>query len=263
MSNKQVIIILYCVIICLVGAFSTIGQEKQTDLKDKQITIKIEKQSVRLIFRYLMANYDIPIGFEESILDRDHAEYKFITNPGESKLVLDTDGSIKINKRVDDFFKPKLYPISIDIENGRLEEVLNQIVKQMQNYKWEINDGVVNILPIKGRDERFKDLLEIKVNSFIFEKGKTVEDITTNIRLLPEFRNFMQENKLVFTGVRNGADFVLKAQYGRTISEGMDFSNLTFCELLNKITKIKKGGWILKWKGISKTTGTEYIDIDI
>jgi len=63
--------------------------------------------------------------------------------------------------------------------------------------------------------------------------------------------------------VRTGLDFVIKAQYGRTIDEEMNFSNPTFRELLNKVTKIEKGGWILKWKWVSKSTGKELIDIDV
>ncbi len=91
----------------------------------------------------------------------------------------------------------------------------------------------------------------------------TIEDITINIVLLPEFRNFMNENNFHFSNIREGTNFVIKAQYGRTLNEEMDFSNLTFRDLLNKITKIKKGGWILKWRYVLKTTGKELIDIDI
>ena len=67
MSKKLVIIILYCTTIFLIGTFSAFGQEKETDLKDKQITIKMDKQPLGLVFRYLMENYDVPIGFEQSI----------------------------------------------------------------------------------------------------------------------------------------------------------------------------------------------------
>jgi hypothetical protein len=249
----------------LVGTFSVFGQEKETDLKDKRITIKMEQQPLGVVFKYLMENYDIPIGFEESILDRDHSDYDFHTNlPGVPKhRMQNADGSIKFTTTANRVFKAELHPISVNAENERLEKVFNQIVEQMENYKWEINDGVVNIFPIKGRDERFEKLLGIKIQRFTFEKGKTVEDITTNIQLLPEFLRFLKENKLRFTGFRQGTNFVLKAQYGRTINVGMDFSNLTFRGLLNKITKIKRGGWVLKWKWIAKTTGAEHIDIDI
>jgi hypothetical protein len=243
-----------------------ICQEKQVDLKDTRITIKMENQPLGLVFKYLMETYDIPIGFEESILDRGIPDYFFYANlPGKPEnRMQNADGSVKFTTtyrgRV---FKAERHPITVNAENERLEEVFNQIVNQMENYKWEINDGVVNIFPIKGRDERFEKLLGINIQRFTFEKGKTIEDITTSIQSLREFLRFMGKNKLVFTGLYTGKDFVLKAQYGRTINTGMDFSNLTFRELLNKITKIKRGSWILKWKWSSNTTGEEYIDIDI
>ena len=265
MNKKTAVIILCCIMTYLVGTFSVSGQEKEIDLKDKRITIKMEKQPLGLVFRYLMENYEIPIGFEESILDRNHIDYDFDTNlPAIATLKQqNADGSVKMTTTSEAAFKAKLHPITLDFENGNLKDVFNQIVKQMENYKWEINEGVVNIFPIKGRDERFEKLLELNIKKFTFEKGKTVQDITTNIVLLPEFRSFMKESNFHFSDFREGTNFVIKAQYGRTIDEGMDFSNLTFRELLNKATKIKKGGWILKWRYVSKTTGKEIIDIDI
>ncbi len=255
---------LHCVLIYLVGTLSVFGQEKEIELKDQRITIKMEKQPLGLVFGYLMENYDIPIGFEESILDRGHSEYDFYANPAIAKHeTASADSNITFTTTAKPSFKADLHPITVNVQNERLEVVLNQVVKQMENYKWEINDGVVNIFPIRDRDERFERLLGLKIERFTFEKGKTIEDITTNIQSLHEFLRFMGKNRLIFIGVRTGADFVLKAQYGRTLEVGMDFSNLTFRDLLNKITKIKRGGWILKWKGISRTTGKEEIDIDI
>ena len=265
MNKKTAVILLCCIIVYLVGTFSAFGQEKEINLKYKRITIKMEKQPLGLVFRYLMENYDIPIGFEQSVLDRNQIDYYFDTNlPAvATHKQQNTDGSIKMTTTSETAFKAKLHPITLDFENGKFKDIFDQIVQQMENYKWEINDGVVNIFPIKGRDERFEKLLELKINKFTFEKGNTVQDITTNIVLLPEFQNFMKESNFYFSDFREGTNFVIKAQYGRTIDEGMNFSNLTFKELLNKVTKIKKGGWILKWRYVLKTSGKELIDIDI
>lgn len=261
MKRKLIITFLNLTLIFLAGTFNAFGQG--TELEDKRVTLKVKDQSVRLIFHYLMSNYGIPIGFEESMLDRNNSDFYFITNPSPSKLLLEDNRSIKLNAKLDQFFKPKVYPISVNIDEGKLEDVLNQVVKQMKNYKWEINDGVVNIFPIKDRDERFKELLEQNIKEFNLEKGQTVEDITTKLLSSQKVLEFLKTNNLVFTGIRNGNESVIKAQYGRAINEEINFSNLTLKELLNKITKIKKGGWILKWKWISDKTGKEYIDIDI
>lgn len=265
MNKKTAIVMLYGLIIYLVGTVSVLGQEKKIDLKDTRITIKMENQPLGKVFKYLMENYDIPIGFEQSILDRDHSDYDFYTNvpAAATHRMANADGSITVTTTGERIFKAELHPITVNAENEKLEEVFTQIVEQMLHYKWEINDGVVNIFPTQGRDERIEKLLELNIKKFTFEKGKTIEEITTSIQSLHEFLRFMYKNKLLFTGGRHGSNFLLTAQYGKTIEVGMDFSNLALRELLNKITKIKRGGWILKWKRMSVTTDEEHIDIDI
>jgi hypothetical protein len=252
-------------LLILILAAPGICQEKQIPLKDKRITITMEAQPLGEVFRHLMRHYDIPIGFEESVLDREWPDFEFETNgPSVGRFKSrSADGRIKISGKGWRVFRAQIHPITLYIEDGSVEEVFDEIVRQMEHYKWEINDDVVNIIPVKGRDERFEKLLGVRVNRFTLEEGKTVEDITTGIRALPEFMSFMRAHKLHFTGYREGSNFINQAQYGRVVREKMDFSGLTFRELLNRITKVKRGGWRLKWKWISRTTGEEHIDIDI
>jgi len=249
--------------ILLAGTICILGQKNANDPKDKRITLRVEKISFGMVLGYLMEVYDVPIGFEQSILDRDNGDSRFSANsPGVAPEKLENvEGVLKIIAYPG--FKPPVHPVTIFAENERLEDVLNKIVKQIENYKWEINDGVVNIYPVKGRDNRFEKLLRLKIKRFTFEKGKPIWEITKNIKALPEFSSFTTANNLHYSGGRSGPESALQEQYGRTIDEGMDFSDLSFRDLLNKITKIKRGGWILKWRFISKMTGEEYIDIDI
>lgn len=265
MNKRAVIVVLHGVIIFLAGTASVLGQEKEVDLKDTRITIKAERQPLGVVFKYLMENYGIPIGFEESTLDRGRSDYDFHTNlAGAPKHRMQSaDGGITFSTTAERVFTADTRPITVEAENASLGEVFDRIVGQMENYEWEINDGVVNIFPVKGRDERFEKLLGMNVQRFTLEKGKTVEDITASLKSLPEFIKFRRDNRLAFIGFRQGVNFVIKAQYGRAIEKRMDFSNLTFRDLLNKITKIKKGGWILKWLRNSQTAGWELIDIDI
>ncbi|HKG14542.1 MAG TPA: hypothetical protein VKB12_14535 [Pyrinomonadaceae bacterium] len=284
MNKKRAIILLCCITLCTAAASPAFGQEaeavpkeveavpkeveavpkdKRAALKDKRITITMEAQPLGVVFRYLMENYDIPIGFEESVLDREGPEYGFATNmPSTAKHEM-RSGDVKFTTTaLPPGFEGGRHAITLYIEDGSVEEVFTRIVEQMDNYKLEINDDVVNIFPVKGRDKRFEKLLETRIKRFTLEGGKTVEDITTNIQALPEIRSFLRDNKLHFTGVRQGMNFVLAAQYGRRIEAGMDFSDLTFRDLLNRITKVKRGGWRLEWKWITGK-GEEHIDIDI
>lgn len=261
--------------LCVAASSSAFGQEAETapkeetvptdksaSLKDKRITITMEAQPLGEVFRYLMKNYDIAIGFEESTLDRDDPDFEFEPNmPATAKHKMKS-GDIQFTTTARRDFQAGKHAITLYIEDGNVEDVFDRIVEQMENYKWEISDDVVNIIPVKGRDKRFEKLLEMRVKRFTLEGGKTVEDITKNIMLLPEFISFMRDNKLHFTGLRLGTNFVLEAQYGRVVNVGMDFSDLTFRDLLNRATKIKRGGWRVKWQWITRT-GDEHIDIDI
>jgi hypothetical protein len=282
MNMKRAILLLCCMTLCVAASSSAFAQEaedapkaetgtkaeavpkdKSVALKDKRITITMEAQPLGVVFRYLMENYDIPIGFEESALDREGPEYEFASNlPSTAKHEM-RSGDVKFTTTaLPPRFEGGRHAFTLYIEDGSVEEVFTRIVEQMENYKCEISDDVVNIIPVKGRDKRFEKLLEMRVKRFTLEGGKTVEDITKNIMLLPEFMSFMRDNKLHFTGLRQGMNFVLDAQYGRKLEQGMDFSDLTFRDLLNRATKIKRGGWIVKWKWITGT-GDEHIDIDI
>lgn len=253
----------YSVVLLLVISGIGICQEKSIVLKDKRITVRTEKIPFGRVLDYLISTYDIPIGFEQSMLDRDNSDYRFSANPpGVAQYPLEiVDGVLKLPAQTD--FRAPLHPVTLDAENERLEDVLNEIVKQIENYRWEINDGVVNIYPIKGRDKRFEKLLDLRIKRFTFEKAGPVWRLTTNIQALPEFSAFMVEHNLRFNGGRSGPEGALQEMYGRKIDAGLDVSNLKFRDLLNKITKNKKGGWVLKWRFISKKTGEEFIDIDI
>jgi len=251
-------------LIFLIGLFPAFGQKKVIVIEDKRITIEIEKRPLGEVFRYLMENYDLAIGFEQSILDRNHNDYCFQTNlpfVGRKKMV-STDGSIKLDIEVERIFEAKKHPITVSVVNGSLADVFNQIVPQMENYTWELNNGVVNIFPIRGRDDRFNELLETEIRNFILESDKTVNDITFSMFRLGAFNRWLKKNNLHFNPARTGSSIELEAQCGRKLNAEMSFSNLKFRDLLNKITRIKKGGWILKWESIS-ASGAENIDLDI
>lgn len=260
--RKKLVIILNCILILGAGLFSAFGQEKTSDLKDKRIIINMEKQSLGVVFRYLIDNYDVAVGFEESVLDRDHNDYDFDTFTAYVKElnIIDKERNKRASITLKNAFKAKDHWITINAENERLEDVLNQIVKQMKYYKWEINDEVVNIFPLEGRDERFRELLEIPIKDFTFNKSSPIKNIKVLILELPEIKMFLDENKILSIASYIG----LTRDLERSLSADINFSNLTFGELLNKITKVKRGGWKLRRSKIFKSTKEkEYIDIDI
>lgn len=253
-----------CLVVCFTGTFCISAQNNTVDLKDKRITIHMDNQPLGVVFRYLIGECDVPVGFEESSLDGDHDDYDFDTSVPAvgTKRMASSDGNVKITVRASRSFQAKSHLITVNLDGEPVEKVFDVIVKQMRNYKWEIDNGVVNIIPNEGRDERFEKLLGLNINRFAVGKGETVRTITTNIRELPEFRLFLAENQLYFTGFRGGSEMLVKAQYDRPLGTGMDLSNVTFRELLNKATAVKRGGWRLVRKKRSRA-GEEHIDVDI
>lgn len=250
------------VTVVLLSVLSISAQPIKRDDKNLRITIHMEKQPLGTVFQYLMEKYEISIGFEQSILDRNHSEYRFYTNLATPSHTV-SRGKLTLTTTIRNSFEASLHPISLAFDDASLSDVFDAVVKQMDNYEWKIDDGVVNIYPLVGRDERFEKLLNLKISKFTVKEGGTVEDITLSIVQLPEFRAFIKDTELYFMYVRTGSDFDIKARYGRSLDKGIDLSNVTFREVLNKSTKIKRGGWTVRWKGVAKQSGRELIDIDI
>ena len=252
MKRQFLFALLNCALVCLIGPLCAAGQESDVDLKDKKITIRMEHQSLRTIFKVLMTDYDVPIGFEESVLDREHDDYGFWTNltkeiPKQNSVGTDVEvnakAKIQVSITIEEVFEIKEHWISVNAKNERLGNVLDSIVEQMENYEWEINDGVVNIFPIRGRDEKYQKLLDLNIKDFKLRLPGHIWLIKARLCSLPEFKRFIEENQLYHSCSVSGG-FVDEIM--RPLPGEMNFSNLTLKGLLNKITRIKRGGWILK-----------------
>ena len=87
------------VVIFSSGVVCSIGQENSSDLKNKRITIKMENAPFGDVLDYLINQYDVAIGFEESALDTDHNDFDFDTNLPftRNKELVSSDGSIRIS----------------------------------------------------------------------------------------------------------------------------------------------------------------------
>lgn len=240
-------------IVLLTGLFGVSAQQRVPDLKDKQITIQMTNRPVVIVFARLIYKYDIAIGFEESILDGDHDHYFFETNipPDDFKAQYSGDKEFLTDRGN---FSEDL--ITLNFKDARLEDVMNSVVKQMRNYDWEIKDDVVNIFPVRGRDPRFKKLMDLRIREFAVGKQTEVSVIQPLLFRLPEFKKFLEENNLHVDFERYAPVFD-----NRPLPADMKFGDLTFKELLNAITKSKRGGWILQKKKQNKIEGKELIDI--
>jgi len=254
MRKSLKIIVLNLILILFVRVIYAFGQQKESALKSKKVTINAEKKSLNYVLGQLITNYDIAIGFEVSALDKYHHEYEFIVNVP----YLEKEIMLSGVPTPDSFPRVKEHWFTVKAENKRLEDVLDIIVKQMPNYKWEINDNVVNILPIQGRDKRYEKLLNIKIKSFTYQKGYPIAFIRDAILNLPEVKKFLDDNNMLSTTVRRYGDYT-----NRGLPNEMKFSDLTYRDLLNKITKVKRGGWMLLNPYVLPKSEKEYLNIEI
>jgi hypothetical protein len=260
MMQKILKIISPIIILLAVNTFMY-SQNLSADLKNKRITIDMENKALGYILHHLIVKYDIPIGFERSEADSGNREFDFTTIiPSGEKVYKNTDADITVTVVKNPTFHAKERFFTVKVENKRLEDVLNIIIKQMKGYKWEINNDVVNIFPITGRDKRYKKLLDTKIANFTLGEQEITGLIRNKLFALPEFKEFLNKNNLYSDTVFSTQDWDSLSGY---IPKGISFSNLTFKELLNKITKAKRGGWILKQHSHHKAGEKEYVDIDI
>lgn len=259
---ERFLVVVFLILVIFVGANE--GKGKISEPRDEGITINVDKQPLGLVFRELMSKHNLNIGFEQSTRDQGKNYFDFDTNmPLEGIFSRQSpDASVSVQVSVRHNFNAGSYPVSLNLVNASIEDVFNAIVPQMKNYGWEMRDGVINIFPVSERDKRLAALLDLKIRHFQLREGSMVADIIPALLDLPEFQQFRRINRITFSPIREGSETLIGMQYGRRIDGAMQFENITFRDLLNRITRIKRGGWILKIQGKTNEGGV-LGDLDI
>jgi hypothetical protein len=251
---RKILRLLFLVsIVSTLAGITAMGQD--TELRNKRVTIRMKERPLYTVFYRLIEKYDVAIGFEESALDRYHRHYYFETSVNEDHSVVDAPEKEK--EMPPPVIKFRTHLISVDFTDAKLEDVMNSIVKQLQYYDWEISDDVVNIFPKSGRDARLKKLLDTKVHRFALGRGSEEGEIQAALMLfLPEFKKFLADNQLVADTGRYGT-----TNLDKPLANDIVFGDLTFRQLLNAITKQKRGGWMLQIKERSDMPGSEFVEL--
>lgn len=246
----------FTIIGIMLTAQSGKAQHADSDLRTQLVTVKMEHQPLGKVFRKLIFEYGVRIGFEESVLDSTHRDFDFETSelPGMRPARVSPNGPLMT---IDREFDTKGHWITINAEGTPLQEVLDSIVAQMKNYRWELNDGVINIYPLEGRDARYADLLNLKISHYKANKGGSAGLLRNFIFELPEVIQFLAENKIFSTYQRREFD-------SRPLKTDIELSNMSLRTVLNDIAKAKgEGGWIVRLNKLFVTPGKEFIEIEI
>lgn len=132
------------------------AQVSSDNLLEQRVSIHIENSTFRHALSELNGVYGVPIGFELGLGQKAQ------------------------------------YHLNIDLKNVTLEDALNEIVGQESAYRWELRDGVINIIPIRSRDTFVEKLLNTPIRRFDQPKKLGKFQIRDAIVELPEVRAFLK-----------------------------------------------------------------------
>jgi hypothetical protein len=238
------------VIIVFFSFLSVAGQQR---FEDKRITLHLERVGFGKIIEVLVEKFDVAVSFEQSpsLSFEDTWDFDFEEH---IPFAMETIKGVQRQSKLE--FEPKKYWFSVNFDEAKLSDVMDSIVAQMPDYKWEINDGVVNIFPAKNRDDLFKKLLAVRIEKFDLDKPFLFQ-FQQEILAMPELIKFMNDNGLCTTD--HSARSIINVK--RKLPDEIHFSDLTLIELFNRSTKIKRGGWFLRRYRYSN--GKECINIQI
>ena len=210
----------------------------QNDIRDKRVTIHITEAPFSVVAGTLIQDFDVPIGLEMSPLTPVD---DFIFEPNLSYTL--PDGSyMKWPIPKEYWHKPKKYSFSLDLDNAPLSDVMNAIIKQMPEYRWESDGKVINILPISDRDDRIIKLLATKIEKFESEVDPRIVNVRLKFTEIPEIQSLSTEDGIrISDRVEGGSTNGL-----RQLSGKLTFGTRAVKELLNSILFVKRGGWIVR-----------------
>jgi hypothetical protein len=181
-------------LVLMLAASSKSGLTAQSmtseDVLDKRANLVLDNASPVTLLRTLSATSRVPIGIE--------------TIPSDS-------GST----------------VSIQIVDGTVRQVLDQIVKADPRYRWEVREGVINLLP----NERNDSLLDVTIVHFNFQ-DMDAEDVPAAILALPEVQAHLSAMRIVASkGVMYEGPVRKLPVFSITLS------NVTVKEILNEILR--------------------------
>lgn len=142
---------------------------------------------------------------------------------------------------------PKSTPrseIDLNLPETNLKDFLDSVIAKDSRYTWKLEEGVIHVWPLTGRDTLVAALLDIKISHFSITGGTSRYRICYGIMDLPEIRS-----QLVIAGVE--PMIFLSSGSMTKVGEATSFdeTNLTLRELLDRIvlrTEMKQ--WVItRW----------------
>lgn len=245
MTVKQIAMILGIAGLTMLFAINAYGQAHQEAISEKRITISVRDRPLGDILNLLIADYDIAIGLEQSNLDPEN-DFRFTLNKPEMSFHTEEEREFHLRTLV----RPaERHRYSLQYTSAPVATIMDDLMGQMKNYAWEITDEVVNIYPTAGRDRLLAQLSDLRIRRFSIRKGADFDTIQAMVAFgLPEVQSLLRANRSGAESYKGGE--FLNAEY--PVRMDLNFSDLTYRELLNAIVRTKRGGWLLKRQILSR-----------
>ena len=148
---------LVVIIQLLLSVQYVVGQVLSKDLTTQTLTLRVENETLITSLATLAVEYRVPIGLEVAFNHNDKTR------------------------------------LSFDVKNESLEKILDLICRQEPAYRWEVRDGVINLVP-KSTDQFLSKLLDTHVSRFAPKKGLNKFELRNVVADLPEVKNFLYLN---------------------------------------------------------------------
>ena len=187
---------------------NTSNQTPEPDIRRQRIDLHLSDATLALALGKLAVQLRVPVGVVVSAAERD---------------------------------EPK---INIDVDDYYLEDVLNMLVQQVPDYKWEIRDGVVNFVPV-SKDEFLQKFLNTHVKQFTARKGASKFEIRDAIFGLAEVQGLLKTSKVIISKFDY---WTYPSIYSKEVD--LNVSDTDVRGILNKVVRDSEHKlWVLQLKG--------------
>jgi hypothetical protein len=164
---------------------------------------------------------------------------------------------LSVNNRVPIGFVPTLahkddHNLNIDVDNATLKTVLDTIVQQHSGYRWEVRDGVINILPTNSADDFVENFLGTPIHNFDPPKLPGSSRLRDAITELPEVQILLKANGI---SASHYGSFERYPSLYSNPNVDLSMSNTDVRGILNKIVRESEHKmWIVSRSGKNLTS---------
>jgi hypothetical protein len=195
-TYRHLLIPIHAFMVLMLCVGPAVGQKLLDDLLKQRLTVKRDDVTFINVIATLSGDHRIPIGVELGTISYDGVRKNF------------------------------------DSTDETLEDTLNLICQYWPAYRWEVKDGVVNIVPAVARDTLLEQLLSTKISHFVPRNVTDKFELRNAILDLPEVKGFLDANGV---SVFRLGDPVRRSDHIR--ADDLSVSDTDVKGILNKIIR--------------------------